>query len=99
MKACEELTKEDVEKYRARLMQLRAARLKIKPETWFDKLSTKTGYAHYTFEGTVSAAFLAQIEGPLTEDDIIMLVDDGFSHFGAYCRLDGNAFSGKINTD
>lgn len=32
-------------------------------------------------------------------DEISMLVDNGFSHFGASCSINGRHFRGRVNID
>lgn len=64
-----------------------------------DNLRTSTGYAHYTFSGTISDKLVELLGRTPTPDEIIMLVDTGFSHFGATCSISGNTFNGRVNTD
>ena len=61
----------------------------------------RTGYAHYTFEGTYTPLLVDLLGRHPTEDEIIMLVDEGFSHFGAICDVshDRMTFHGRVNTD
>ena len=58
------------------------------------------GYAHYTFSGRCTAALVERLGRLPTSDEVIMLVDNGFSHFGASCTIDSNGdFHGRVNTD
>lgn len=61
----------------------------------------RRGYAHYRFYVKPSQKLLAAVGRPLTEDEVIILVDGGFSHFGADCTYnkDSGTYSGRVNTD
>lgn len=61
----------------------------------------RTGYAHYTFDGSYTPLLVELLGRHPTSDEIIMLVDGGFSHFGATCNVshDRMTFSGRVNTD
>lgn len=65
------------------------------------KVKKRTGYAHYTFEGNYTNDLVQRLGRHPTGDEIIMLVDGGFSHFGASCSVahDRMTFSGRVNTD
>ena len=63
------------------------------------KLSRNYGYAHYDFSGEIQQTLIDLLGRMPTSDEIIMLVDDGFSHFGASCSIHDRKFSGRINTD
>ena len=70
-----------------------------------DELFTYTkrrGYAKYDFWGTYTDKLVEALGGrhPSAEE-IIMLVDDGYSHFGAACMLNPRekAFSGNVYID
>lgn len=66
----------------------------------FDGFAKSPGYAHYKFRGKCSAELLIKLGRLPTPDEVIMLVDGGFSHFGATCTIqpDGS-FSGRVNVD
>jgi hypothetical protein len=93
MKAIVALTSEEHKQYSDAYQKLCDKTRGIK---LFGTLARKPGYAHYTFSGTMTDELLAL--NP-TQDDIIMLVDSGFSHFGATCAIDGKSFRGKVNID
>lgn len=63
---------------------------------WFEDFRQQSGYAHYKFSGRVSDKLLGHEP---TGDELIMLVDSGFSHFGASCSVSNRSFSGRVNTD
>lgn len=63
---------------------------------------TKTsGYAHYKFSGFYTYKLTELLGHEPDEDEIIMLVDSSYSHFGAGCTINraSRAFSGRVNTD
>lgn len=64
-----------------------------------DNLQRKFGYAHYTFSGHISDKLVELLGREPTATEIIMIVDSGFSHFGATCTTTGRNFSGRVNID
>ena len=67
----------------------------------FANYTHTSGYAHYKFSGKALPIIAEKLGRAPTATDIIMIVDDGFSHFGASCSLNPNTgeFSGRVNTD
>ena len=61
----------------------------------------RSGYAHYQFSGTYTDKLVEALGRHPDSDEIIMLVDNGFSHFGASCTINtnGKTFSGRVNVD
>lgn len=70
-----------------------------KYKDWFEDYKQTSGYAHYKFSGKVSDKLVELLGHEPTSEEIILLVDDGFSHFGASCSMNGRSFSGRVNTD
>lgn len=93
MKAICEQSSAEIERLRCKLTQLTECKAKS-----FIEYTRKSGYAHYDFTGTILPGFKEAVGRDATAEDIILLVD-GFSHFGASCGVNGNKFSGRINTD
>lgn len=65
------------------------------------KYNRSTGYAHYMFRGNYTDTLVALLGRHPMPDEIIMLVDGGFYHFGASCTVDTSRqeFYGKVHTD
>ena len=63
------------------------------------QFNRRTGDAHYRFEGSFTDKLVELLGRTPTPEEIIILVDGGFSHFGADCHISGHNFSGKLNTD
>lgn len=63
--------------------------------------SKSYNYAHYTFKGFCTDHLFYALGHEPTPDEIIMIVDGGFSHFGATCHIndDGYTFYGSVNID
>jgi len=63
--------------------------------------SRQSGYAHYKFQGTYTDKLVEALGHAPDSDEIIMLIDHGFSHFGASCTVDTvhKSFSGRVNVD
>lgn len=59
------------------------------------------GYAHYGFGGSYTDKLVECLGRHPTEDEIILLVDDGFSHFGASCYIKkrDKVFGGRVEID
>ena len=99
MKAIVELTDEELARYSAIHANLLERTKDTSREDWFVDIKQKSGYAHYTFSGTVSGKLIELLGRMPTEVEIIMLIDSGFSHFGASCSIYDKTFSGRVNTD
>ena len=65
----------------------------------FEGFRVEHGYASYKFSGTITDRFVELLGRMPTADEIILLVDNGYSHFGATCKIEGRRFSGRVNTD
>lgn len=100
MKAIVDLTKEEYAEQSTTYSALKKAIRGIPFSDLMD-VRQRTGYAHYTFEGTYTPLLVELLGRHPTGDEIIMLVDGGFSHFGATCGVshDRMSFSGRVNTD
>lgn len=99
MKCAFEMTNEEVAIVAARYKKLQTAISNAqKPLLEFTK---RSGYAHYKFEGVYRAELITALGGTPTPEDLIMLVDNGFSHFGAACSVDHGTrrFWGHVNID
>lgn len=101
MKAIVALTKEEHAALHKVHFELRAA---IKDVPWtelFEVFQRGAGYAHYKFIGKYTSRFVELLGRHPTEDELIMLADGGFSHFGATCTINHETgeFYGRVNTD
>lgn len=98
MKAIPSMTKEEYEEQRKVLEALNEKTAGHMPGELLD-LGKKMGYAHYTFSGEIRPLLIQLLGRYPTSGEIIMLVDGGLGHFGATCAVNGNKFSGRVNTD
>lgn len=57
------------------------------------------GYTHYNFSGEIHQRLVDLLGREPTDDELIMLVDGGFSHSGASCTIFGRSFQGCVCTD
>lgn len=98
MKAIVELTESEYKIYSDINAKLNEAKT-LEPHV-FETIRKTSGHAHYKFTGKLSDAFINTLGRMPTPTEVIMLVDNGFSHFGASCSLqpDGT-FTGRVNTD
>lgn len=99
MKPIPEYNAEEYEAQRTKLNELAVKTAGLTRSQMFKDFSIRTGYAHYTFSGYLTPLLVKRLGRKPTADEIIMLVDSGFSHFGASCSINGNYFSGRVNTD
>lgn len=99
MKAICEYTNEEYEATRKRYMELYEKVRNYKRDELLVNYTRKFGYAHYMFNGYIGDKLIEALGRMPTADEIIMLVDSGFSHFGATCAISGRNFSGKVCTD
>lgn len=100
MKAIVELK---IEEYQALLQAsryLRETLVGVPFKDLFEDLSITRGYGNYKFQGKVSQVLIDKLGRKPTVDEIIILVDGGFSHFGAVCGYIGElTFNGRVDTD
>lgn len=100
MKAICDYTPEEYAAMRAKAERLREA---ISGHSMQELMecNRKYGYAHYTFTGTYTDKLVELLGREPDADEIIILVDDGFSHFGATCGVGtlDHTFRGRVNTD
>ena len=99
MKAIVEYTKEEAEAMSNKWNELRDKIKGIPKAELFDNYSRVSGYAHYKFSGDITDKLVEVLGHEPSPDEIIMLVDSGFSHFGASCSINGRHFSGRVNID
>lgn len=99
MKAIVEYTKEEAEAMTKKWYELRDKTKDIPRAEWFDNYTRTSGYAHYKFSGDITDKLVEALGHEPSPDEIIMLVDSGFSHFGASCSINGRHFSGRVNID
>ena len=99
MKAIVEYTKEEAEAMTKKWHELRGKTNGMARSELFDNYTRTSGYAHYTFSGDITNKLVEVLGHEPSPDEIIMLVDDGFSHFGASCSISGRHFSGRVNID
>lgn len=98
MKAIDSYTPEDSKKMYDMYKALHEKVAGTTRKDWFVEYKQKNGYAHFTFQGTISNNLVELLGRMPTNDEIILLVD-GYSHFGATCTINGMNFSGRVNTD
>ena len=99
MKAITEYTNEEAEAMSKKWHELRDKTKVIPRAELFDNYSKTSGYAHYKFSGDITDKLVEALGHEPSPDEIIMLVDNGFSHFGASYSINGRHFSGRVNID
>ena len=99
MKLVTSYTKDEYEKQSVAFLMLLANTSGLTIDQMFSDFKRINGYAHYGFSGFVTPLLIQRLERMPTPEEIIMIVDNGFSHFGATCTINGNYFSGKVCTD
>lgn len=96
MKAVVELT--DREYNRLREVQLNLQKV-LGDKKHLKNLDKRSKHAKYEFSGEVTDELINKLGRFPSADEIIILVDGGFSHFGAHCSFNGKRFSGYVYTD
>lgn len=99
MKAVVEYTKEEAEFMSKKWKELQDKTKDIPRAELFNNYTKTSGYAHYNFSGDITDKLVEVLGHEPSPDEIIMLVDDGFSHFGANCLISDRHFSGRVCTD
>lgn len=65
----------------------------------FTNFIKRYGYANYTFSGYIADLLIEKLGRMPTTEEILLIVDNGFSHFGATCIITDRYFSGKVYID
>lgn len=99
MKAIVDYTDEEIQVMRERLTKLKEAVKGTNSRDWFENYTKSYRYGHYCFSGDITDKLIELLGREPTTDEIIMLVDNGFSHFGAGCSIIGRHFNGHVDTD
>ena len=99
MKAIVEYTEEELIKQRAVRDNIFGLIKNIPYIEKWDFNERRNGYAHYSFKVKPSQKMIDSIGRNPTSDEMIMIVDDGFSHFGASCSESNGIYTGRVNTD
>lgn len=99
MKAIVEYTKEEAEVMSKKWKELQDKTKDIPRAELFSNYTRASGYAHYNFSGDITDKLVEALGHEPSPDEIIMLVDSGFSHFGASCSVNNRHFSGRVCTD
>jgi len=100
MKAITEYTDEEYIKMKEKSKALNEAIKGFKREELIT-INKRRGYAKYDFWGTYTDKLVEALGRHPSADEIIMLVDGGYSHFGASCSLNPRqmSFSGYVYID
>lgn len=100
MKAITEYTDEEYVKMQAKSKALNEAIKGLNRGDLFT-YTRRPGYAKYDFKGTYTDKLVEALGRHPTDEEIIMLVDSGYSHFGAGCSVNKRekTFSGYVYID
>lgn len=99
MKAITEYTDKEIDEMSSKWHELRNKTNSIPSDELFDNYTQTSGYAHYKFSGDITDKLVEALGHEPSPDEIIMLVDGGFSHFGASCTINDRHFGGRVNID
>ena len=99
MKAITEYTDKEIDEMSRKWHELRGKTNSIPRNELFDNYTQTSGYAHYKFSGDITDKLVEALGHEPSPDEIIMLVDGGFSHFGASCTINDRHFGGRVNID
>ena len=99
MKAIVQYTQEEINLYDDKYEELKNSVICLPREQWFCNFKKKSGHAQYKFSGEITECLINHLGRVPTAEEIIMLVDRGYCHFGASCTIDGTKISGYVYTD
>ena len=99
MKAITEYTDKEIDEMSRKWHELRGKTNSIPSDELFDNYTQTSGYAHYKFSGDITDKLVEALGHEPSPDEIIMLVDGGFSNFGASCTINDRHFGGRVNID
>lgn len=99
MKAITEHTPAEYKRLSEVRTKLFAAIADVPRGALFINIMKSRGYAHYKFYGVYSDKLVECLGREPTDEELIMLMDGGFSHFGATINRAGHGFQGRVNID
>lgn len=99
MKAILNYTNEEAEAMRKKTAHILSSVNGVPKNELFQDYRRDVGYAHYSFSGNYTPKLVELLGHEPSPEEIIIIIDGGFSHFGASCSISGTHFSGRLNTD
>lgn len=99
MKSIDNYTEEEYQVMSECLTKLREAVNGTSSRDWFENYTKCSRYGHYKFSGDITNKLVEMLGHEPTPDEIIMLANDGFNHFGAGCIICDRHFDGAVLTD
>ena len=99
MKAITELTLNEIEYYQRIRKNLDSKVSGVKMDELLANFTKVPSYAKYEFAGEITDRFVELLGRMPTEEEVIILVDRGFSHFGAMCTITERFVRGRVYYD
>lgn len=99
MEAIVQMSEERIKQLTALQAELKQKLPRSRNDGWIENYKRYSGYSQYTFYGRVSDKMVEALGRMPTADEMIIFIDNGFSHFGAECIFKGRDFHGYVNTD
>lgn len=99
MKSITAYTEEEITLMSAKWHELEQKIQGVPMSDLFDNYMVRRGYSLYDFYGDVSDKLIALLGREPSVDEIIMIIERGFYHFGATCELHNRHFHGTVYTD
>lgn len=99
MKAIFEQTGHERERLTEVLNNIKAKTQDMTMDQMFDNYNTLITHGRKMASGSISEALIERLGRMPTEEEVIMLIDRGFYHFGASCTFSKRLFSCMIYTD
>ena len=99
MKAIFEQTGHERERLTEVLNNIKAKTQGMTMDQMFDNYTTLITHGRKMATGIISEALIERLGRMPTDEEVIMLIDRGFYHFGASCTFSERLFSCMIYTD
>lgn len=62
-------------------------------------MTKRHGYAKYEFSGEYTQELVDALGHEPTEEELVLIADGGYSHFGAHCVIKDRKFCGVVYND
>lgn len=100
MKAIVEYSQEEIRAMDDKFDALKKVIQLLPKDERFERFVKKNYRTRYEFSGVVSDKLVETLGHKPTPEEVIMIIDNGYWHFGACCRfITDTKFTGYVNTD
>lgn len=99
MKTIFDYTEEEAKAMRKKAAHILSSVSGVPTNELFQDYRKDVGYAHYSFSGNYTPKLVELLGHEPSPEEIIIIVNGGFSHFVASCSIAGTHFCGRLSVD